>query len=315
MPVGAVCLEKGEKHGRGPEGETWGDERLTLGFPGGPYLLEGLDPHGAAVVMERYGPLCSGDAAAAGPQAALVRFLRTRPGDLRPAPEPPTGVYELEIDHAPGTVRLTGRGWFGRIETEAPLRAGLFTPAAVPEDFVAILENTLRVTAAYRLFDQGGFLLHSAGVVSKGRAYLFAGRSGAGKTTFARRSLAEGREVLSDDLNAVVLERGELRVRQVPFAGELGMTLPAGPLRDYPLAGVFGLAHLAEAEAPAVVSPLPGAEALALLLCAASGINGDPGRQERLMESLAGLLARVRRGRVAFSLRGPVWSALEGNEP
>ena len=310
METGAVCLGTAGVFASSAEGETWGDERLTLAFPGGPYVVEGLDPRGAAIVMERYGPLCSGDAAA-GLQAARVRFFRAMPGDLPPAPDPPSGVYELEVDHAPGTVRLTGRGWLGRIETEAPLRAGLFTRVAVPDDFVAILENTLRVTAAYRLFDRGGFLLHSAGVVSKGRAYLFVGRSGAGKTTFARRSLAEGRVVLSDDLNAVVLERGELRVRQVPFAGELGMKLSDGPLCDAPLAGVFGLAQLAEAEAPAVVSPLAGAEALALLLCAASGINGDPGRQERLMETMARLLSSVRRGRVAFSLRGPVWSVLE----
>ncbi len=296
-------------------GETWGDERLTLGFPGGPYVVEGIDPRGADVVMERYGSLCSQGEAAAGLRAARVRFLRARPGDLPSAPKPPSGVYDLEVDHAPGTARLTGRGWIGRVETTAPFQAELLTPVAVPDDFVAILENTLRVMAAYRLFEQGGLLLHSAGVVSKGRAYLFVGRSGAGKTTFARRSLAEGREVLSDDLNAVVLERGELRVRQVPFAGELGMKLPEGPLGDAPLAGVFGLAHLDEAEAPAVVSPLTGAEALALLLCAASGINGDPGCQERLMESMARLQSSVRRGRVAFSLRGPIWNVLEGDEP
>lgn len=297
------------------EGETWGDERLTLDFPGGPYVVEGLDPRGAAIVAKRYGPLCSGESAEGGLRAARVLVLRARPEDLGPAPGPPSGVYELDVDRAPGTLRLAGRGWIGWIDTESSVRARLFTSVAAPDDVIAILENTLRVMAAYRLFDRGGLLLHSAGVVSEGRAYLFVGRSGAGKTTFARRSLAEGREVLSDDLNAVVLERGELRVRQVPFAGELGMTLPAGPLRDTPLAGVFGLAHLAEAEAPAVVSPLGGAEALALLLCAASGINGDPGRQESLMEALARLLVRVRRGRVSFSRQGPLWSVLEGSEP
>ena len=60
---------------------------------------------------------------------------------------------------------------------------------------------------------------------------------------------------------------------------------------------------------------LASAGALALLLCAASGINGDPGCQEKLMESMSRLQSSVRRGRVAFSLRGPVWSVLEGDAP
>ncbi len=297
------------------EGEAWGDGRLVLAFPGGPYLVDGLDARAAALVRDRYGPLCVADGAAVGAQAARIRLLRAEPDEVLPAPGPPSGVYELEVDHAPRMVRLAGRGWMGLIRTGAFVETGVFTAEATPADFIAILENTLRVMAAYRLFEGGGLLLHSAGVVSRGRAYLFVGRSGAGKTTFARRSLAEGREVLSDDLNAVVAERGELRVRQVPFAGELGMTLPDEPLGDYPLAGFFGLAHLAEADAPTVVSPLAGAEAFGLLLCAASGVNGDPEHQERLMDAIARLLAGVPRGRVSFSLRGPVWSVLEGSEP
>ena len=85
--------------------------------------------------------------------------------------------------------------------------------------------------------------------------------------------------------------------------------------RDYPLAGIYGLAHLADAEAPAVVSPLPPSEALGLLLCAASGVNGDPERREELLDALGRLLSVVRRGRVAFSVRGRVWDVLEGAEP
>lgn len=294
---------------------AWGEERLTLDFPGGPYVVEGLDPRGAAIVRERYGPLCTGRAAGPTRPPARLRLRRARPGELVPPVGPPKGVHELAIEHAPGVVRLDGRGWKARLRTESPVEGEILLAEAVPDDLVAVVENTLRVMAAYRLHRAGGVLLHSAGVVSNGRAYLFVGRSGAGKTTFARRSLSEGRAVLSDDLNAILPGSGGLRVRQVPFAGELGVSPLGGARRDYPLAGIYGLAHLADAEAPAVVSPLPPSEALGLLLCAASGVNGDPERREELLDALGRLLSVVRRGRVAFSVRGRVWDVLEGAEP
>ena len=296
-------------------GKAWGVERLALDFPGGPYVVEGLAPRAAALAKGRYGALCvtCGDACFASP--ARVRFLRPGARDLMPMPEPPGNVYELTIECASGAARLAGRSWEALLRTGSSVEAEVFTAEAVPDDFVAVLENTLRVMAAYRLFEGGGVLLHSAGVVSNGRAHLFVGRSGAGKTTFARRSLAEGREVLSDDLNAVLPGPDGLRVRRVPFAGELGPELRTAPSRDVPLAGIYALAHLPDAEAPAVVSPLPAAEAFGLLLCAASGLNGDRGLRDRLLETLARLLAGIPRGRVAFSLRGPVWSALEELKP
>lgn len=296
-------------------GEAWGVESLALDFPGGPYLVEGLDPLAAALAKGRYGALCGpcGDACFTSP--ARVRFLRPGARDLVPMPEPHGGVYDLGIAYASGTVRLAGRSWEALLRTGSSVEAEVFIAEAVPDDFVAVLENTLRVMAAYRLFEGGGVLLHSAGVVSNGRASLFVGRSGAGKTTFARRSLAEGREVLSDDLNAVLPGPDGLRVRRVPFAGELGPELQTAPSRDVPLAGIYALARLPDAEAPAVVSPLPAAEAFGLLFCAASGLNGDRGLRDRLLETLPRLLAGVPRGRVAFSLRGPVWSAMEEARP
>ena len=59
-----------------------------------------------------------------------------------------------------------------------------------------------RVIFAHLIFRKDGLLLHSSGIVRDGKAYLFVGHSGSGKTTISRFTGASD-EVLSDDLVAV----------------------------------------------------------------------------------------------------------------
>ena len=49
------------------------------------------------------------------------------------------------------------------------------------------LDSLLRILLTMVLLPQRGFLLHGATVVRDGRAYIFFGRSGAGKSTVTRR--------------------------------------------------------------------------------------------------------------------------------
>lgn len=55
----------------------------------------------------------------------------------------------------------------------------------------------------WRLAQDGGLVVHSAGVVHEGRGLLFAGTSGAGKTTISRLWNAHGATVLSDERNCL----------------------------------------------------------------------------------------------------------------
>ena len=48
------------------------------------------------------------------------------------------------------------------------------------------LDSVLRIVHSLILAERGGFLLHSASAICEGRAYLFSGVSGAGKTTMTR---------------------------------------------------------------------------------------------------------------------------------
>jgi hypothetical protein len=58
--------------------------------------------------------------------------------------------------------------------------------------------------------------VHAAAVAKNGRVLLLPGASGSGKTTLAAALIARGFSFLGDD--TVVLERGDLRVRPIPFA-------------------------------------------------------------------------------------------------
>jgi hypothetical protein len=86
-----------------------------------------------------------------------------------------------------------------------------------------------------------GAILHAAGVVRRGKGYLFAGISGAGKTTIARL-IADGGEsataVLSDD--RIVVRRGPeggFTMHGTPWPGEGGYARN----ERAPLAGIYFL--------------------------------------------------------------------------
>jgi len=197
----------------------------------------------------------------------------------------------------------------GRI-TLVPLRAALWTSVDEPlDEVIGVFENFFRLLVAYRLNQIGGALLHSAGLVRDSRAYLFLGRSGAGKSTISRISQEAGVEVLSDDMNALVLEHGRATVEKLPFAGDLGQT--GGRRGGVSLAGLY---RLEQAETHAV-EPFPKPEALALLLSCAPYLNADPHRTDRLMENLAALARNCDVKRLAFRRDAGFWDLIAEASP
>jgi hypothetical protein len=95
------------------------------------------------------------------------------------------------------------------------------------------IELVLRTALGCRLPLEGGLLVHTAGVILDGGAYLFHGISGAGKSTLAGFM----RDILSDELVAV--QHG--RARATGFWGTLdALDAPSG---DYPLRATIELAR------------------------------------------------------------------------
>jgi hypothetical protein len=82
------------------------------------------------------------------------------------------------------------------------------------------IDTVLRITHSLVLAEEGGFLVHAASAIRNGRAYLFAGVSGAGKTTMARIAPLDA-TVLTDEISYVRRIGDAYKAYGTPFAGEL----------------------------------------------------------------------------------------------
>ena len=283
-------------------GEPWGPESLTLDVPGGPYRFSGLSASQVSALELRFGGLCrptnEGGIATAVFRAPATDF---RDVDTR------GWEYTLDLDHAPTSVRIAGLRLMARLDWAPDLQGGLWTPEAAGEEWTSVLENYLRLLAAYRLAAAGGVLLHSAGVTDGESAWLLLGPAGAGKTTASRLCLAAGAEVLSDDLNAVIVKGGGPVVAKLPFTGDLGERrgTPGEPA-DFRL---MGLLRLRQGDRESLVA-LSSASALAALLAAAPYANRDPFRREALLAVCERLARSVPAWELTFSLGADLWSIL-----
>lgn len=104
------------------------------------------------------------------------------------------------------------------------------------------IDSVLRIVHTLLLAKEGGFLLHASSVVINGRAFLFAGISGAGKTTMAR--LAPSRaKLLTDEISYVTRQGDRYHAFGTPFMGELARV---GANLCAPISAVYVLAKGSE---------------------------------------------------------------------
>lgn len=98
-------------------------------------------------------------------------------------------------------------------------------------------DTLLRIVHSIALAGDGGFLLHAASAVRNGRAFLFSGVSGAGKTTLSRLAPPDVK-VLTDEISYVAKEGNAYRAFGTPFWGELARP---GENISAPIAGMYFL--------------------------------------------------------------------------
>lgn len=283
-------------------GELWGSKQMSLEFSGGPYLFRGLSETHVELLSHRYGDLLGAETSADEPvEIQVFRVAGSDFCELTPIPGRP---YAMDLDYRSSMVNVAAPRLMGRISLE-PLRAALWTSVEEPlKHVIGIFENFFRLLVAYRLNQAGGALLHSAAVVRDSQAYLFLGRSGAGKSTISKINQDAGFEVLSDDMNALVIEEGRAVVEKLPFAGDLGQT---GERRGgAPLAGIFRL----EKSDHHALHPLPQPQALALLLSCSPYLNADRHRTDRLMENLVSLVQACNVKRLTFRRDPEFWDLI-----
>jgi hypothetical protein len=304
MSFGGAFLRHPDLFPARRSGEPWGDRAVALDVAGGPHLLSGLAAPQEEALRRRFGPLC-GPPGAGGTASAVFRA----PASDFLAIDTRGWEYSLDLDPAPEALRVAGLHLMARLDWRPGLAGALWTPEAAGEEWASVCENYLRLLTAYRLLEEGGALLHSAGVSDGEGAWLLLGPSGAGKTTASRLCLAAGGTVLSDDLNAVLFGDGGARLRKLPFTGDLGDR--AGGPESVPLRAVLRLAQ-GEAEG---LRPLSPAAALAGLLAASPFVNRDPWRREALLAVLERLARAVPAWEVTFSREGGLWSILHSIPP
>jgi hypothetical protein len=287
-------------------GEPWGDRELVIDLAGGPYLFTGLNAAQEVAVRRRFGAFCRDGWAT---PAVETRLFRAAEGDFREI-DTRGWEYELDLDFGLGAVRIAGLRLMARLDWRPGLTAAVWTPDAGDDAFAGIFENAFRALVAYRLLESGGAVLHGAALVRGEGAFLFLGRSGAGKSTVSRLGMERGLTVLSDDLNAL-LAAGPggatgAAVLKLPFTGDFGE--PGAPSPPVPLRAVLRL----EKSAEEAVTPLSRAEVVGCLLACSPFLNTDPYRRETLVSVLSALIPRsLPAYALRFSLTGRLWELPE----
>lgn len=133
-------------------------------------------------------------------------------------------------------VRMSDATWFfqrGDFQARWNPASGLGHILQSPSPYA--IDSVLRIVHTLILATRGGFLVHAASAIRDDRAYLFAGVSGAGKTTISRLAPPHV-TLLTDEVSYVRPEKDGYRAYGTPFAGELAK---AGENRSAPLAAIF----------------------------------------------------------------------------
>lgn len=156
------------------------------------------------------------------------------------------------------------------------------------------LVNLLRACLAWRLPGRGGMLLHAAGLIVEGRAFLLAGPEDSGKSTWAGAGEQGGARVLSDDL-VLIDDAGErLEALGSPFRSTHRML--TGPGR-WPLAGILFPAH----GSPAALAPVESLLAAARLTANLPFIAEGVGRDERIDALIERVTGEIRCAELTFA--------------
>jgi hypothetical protein len=164
------------------------------------------------------------------------------------------------------------------------------------------IDAVLRIVHTLLLAREGGFLVHAASAVRNGRAFLFAGVSGAGKTTISRLAPPDV-SVLTDEISYVTRQEDKYVAFGTPFAGELarvGVNLRA------PIAALYLLAQGNENKIEAV----DAASAIRALMESILFFANDTELVNAVFQSACDFVSRVPVHRLTFMPDARVWELI-----
>jgi hypothetical protein len=204
-------------------------------------------------------------------------------------------------------VRREGRQWWierGDFRAQWDPDSGRGRVKQTPNPYS--LDSVLRILHSLILAERGGFLLHAASAICDGRAYLFSGVSGAGKTTMTRLA-PPGISLLTDEISYVRPGDHGYSAYGTPFAGELAK---AGENCTAPVSVLFFLEKGPENR----IDEILPAEAVRRLMRNILFFADERELVEKLLATACDFVARVPIRRLTFYPDARVWDAIRAFE-
>jgi len=164
------------------------------------------------------------------------------------------------------------------------------------------LDSVLRIVHTLLLARQGGFLLHASSAIRNGRAFLFSGVSGAGKTTMARLAPPDA-ALLTDEISYVTRQEGRYFAVGTPFFGELARV---GENLQAPVEALYLLAKGPENK----IEPIEGADAVRGLLGNILFFARDPEFVKMVFDAAFDFVSHVPVRRLTFVPNSSVWELI-----
>jgi hypothetical protein len=252
---------------------------------GMPVRVNTVDPAFLALLEERYSGFLGES------EHAEIEFdieLASTPFADRDAP--------VDVRYRRGLWSIT-RGDF-RAEWAPSAGSGWIRQTANPYSIDAVL----RIVHTLVLARQGGFLMHSASAIRNGKAFLFAGVSGAGKTTISRLAPPDA-TLLTDEISYVRKQDAGYVAYGTPFTGELAKL---GENVSAPLEALYLLAQGSENR----IDPVAPAEAARGLLANVLFFAEDEELVQAIFHSAFEFVSRVPVSRLTFVPDSRVWELI-----
>jgi hypothetical protein len=264
-------------------------QEVSIEIGGMPILLRTTDSLFLALIEQRYHGYLRP------PGAPSFAFdVEVRPDYLLPEDD---GENELRVWREGGRWRLE-RGDF-RAELDPAKRTGRILQAPSPY----AIDSVLRIVHTLMQASEGGFLLHGASAIRNGRAFLFSGVSGAGKTTISRLAPSDA-VLLTDEISYVRRDGAAYQACGTPFAGELARP---GENAAAPIEHLFFLAKGPENR----VDPIDPADALRMLLRNILFFADDADLVKMVFRSANEFLGCVPASRLTFYPDQRVWGLIQ----
>jgi hypothetical protein len=164
------------------------------------------------------------------------------------------------------------------------------------------IDTVLRITHSLVLAEEGGFLVHAASAIRNERAYLFAGVSGAGKTTMARLAPPDA-TVLTDEISYVRRIGRNCKAYGTPFAGELARV---GANTSAPLESLYLLVQGPENR----IRPVPKIDAARALMRHVLFFAEEREMVARVFDSVLEFVSHIEVAQLVFTPDARAWELI-----